>query len=160
MTWLAQSGTHQGTLTWASGGQTTATMTTSAESPLVVSGYCVGGDVVEVNTYGNITVTSADGGLDYATTTIMGGNLPAYAEAHVGQSAISPSGVPPPWKGDLAAHFPVDLSRYGTDASLELTVDWPLSTKEPTGAHLDFVGTPLQAPGSQDTILIATITFP
>lgn len=161
MVWIAQYwGSYQGTLVWAAGGQTTVDMTTAQETGAAVTGQCLGGRIGAVYTYGNVVLTSADGGLNTTYTTIVGGALPGSPPASVSSSAFSVSGMPVSAQSPLAAHMTVDFSRYSADSNVELFLKWPIGTARPVGAQLIYEGYPLQAPGSTDTILVATITFP
>ena len=154
-------GTHQGTLTWAAGGQSAATLTTSLDTTQsTISGYCIGGAVIDVYAYGDLVLTSADGGLSYRTVGIVGGPLPVMSNGGApAPSAIGDTEIPPPWSGNIVAHLTVDLARYTSDSSLKLSVDWSLEAMKPSSARLEFVGHPLQATGSTDTILVASIVF-
>lgn len=156
-------GTYGGTLTWAAGGQTTVTLTSSpdpAQSP--ISGECIGGEISVVFTYGIIALTSGDGGLlDDTTATTVGAALPGLPNGgSAGSSAVDADAQPGPWPASLESHLAVDVARYATSSYLMLDVDWPQGTGRPLSATLQFVGSPLQAPSQTDTILVASMTFP
>lgn len=163
-TWLSQYwGTYSGTLTWATGGQTSVVMTSSpgpTQQPIL--GECIGGQITQVYTYGILVLTSGDGGLlDDTDTTIVGGPLPGLPYGGGPEpSAVSPDGQPGPWPESLEAHLGIDVARYAATSYLSLDVNWPVGTDRPLGATMQFVGSPLQAPTQTDTILIASMTFP
>jgi len=162
--WLSQYwGTYQGTLTWAAGGETTVTLTSSQDTAQPsVSGECIGGEITQVYAYGVLVLTTGDGGLLGDTIeTIVGGPLPGLPSGGSPRpSAISASAQPGPWSGNLEAHLTVDVARYSTSSYLLLSVDWPLDTGRPVSASLEFIGSPLQAPSQTDMIQVASMTFP
>jgi hypothetical protein len=156
-------GTYGGTLTWAAGGQTTVTLTSSPNpTPSPIFGECVGGAVPQVFTYGIVVLTSGDGGLLNDTAeTIVGAALPGSPNGgSSGSSPISATAQPGPWQASLESHLAIDVARYAANSYLLLDVDWSPGADSPMSATLQFVGSPLQAPSQTDTILVASMTFP
>lgn len=163
MAWLAQYwGTHTGTLTWAAGGQTTVDMTTALDpGEPQVTGQCLGGgQILDVYAYGRVVLKSADGGLNDMYTTIVGGPLPDSPLASTNPSAFAGSGLLVTAESPIASHMTIDFSRYSAASNLGVYIDWPVSTAKPRSVQLTYEGYPIQAPGSTDYILVATITFP
>jgi hypothetical protein len=155
-------GTYEGTLTWAAGGDTTVTLTSSHDTAQPsVYGECIGGQIDQVYEYGVLVLTTGDGGLlgDTVVTTV-GAPLPGVPSGDPPSTAVFADALSAPWPGDLGAHLTVDVSRYAPSSYLLLSLDWPLNTRSPVSASLEFVGSPLQAPSQTDMIQVASMTFP
>jgi hypothetical protein len=167
--WLdAYSGKYEGTLTWAAGGQTAVTVTTSLDEtqPVTVQCNSASGVATDVYGYDSVTFESADGGMNVTYGTNVGGSFPE-ARAEQASSAISDidipvsillSGIDPRQTLDTA-HVAVDVSRYA-DGDFTFSIDWPQGAARPLRATVTFTGSPAAAPSETDRIVVATITFP
>lgn len=153
-------GDYQGTLSWATGGDTAFTLSVPYEAgtPYRLSNVwqC---DVRNVYYWSDSQVTTDDGAFDNEVSMSVGANLSDTGEGAVPDTVASFSALSDfQWQPGLPDKLGVALERYKSSYVL-FELDWPPGAPGPSSGILRWRGTLLLDGKTSDTVQVGTLSF-